>query len=586
MNTLVPTDAEQKLIEAARNGLPADLGSANEAENDPANGDGWGPARTIRAEIIYALATGARADWPVHPKGIQLYGARIEGQFDFSDAELRCRLILKHCSIEKQIIFDDSTTRSIELTGSVIAGIVANRMAVRGSFVLQKVRAVGEVKILGAKISGQFDCAQARFSNRNGPALIADGTSIEGGAFLNEGFAAIGMVRFGGARIANQLNCRDGHFRSNAERAPALALDGLKADRLLLDLGFKAIGEVRLLGAEIRSQLSCRCGSFQNPTGFALSADGATINGHVFLDEKFESVGEVRFIGARMLKDISCEGGKFDHLNLQRAQVSGILFMRGLTDAAQSRIDLTHARIGQLADDQASWPAKGNFHIDGFEYDAIVEGSPRDAKSRLEWLDRAPEKGFSTQPYEQLEKVLRASGDERGAVEVYIAKRRAIREKGQMSRPARAWDRTLDCAVGYGYRVGRICLPASVIVLLGSVLFWLWFYSGQPPSVITPTVVSSFQNATTAHAGDVIHTKPPAHPVRECANHALHSFFYSLEVFLPFDGTPWRSSPPLYSRHPDDLWFYAIEAWCVIEELLGWLAAGLIAAAAAGVIQK
>jgi tetratricopeptide (TPR) repeat protein len=75
MNTLIATDAEQRLIEAARDGLPADLRSAN-TDNDPANGAEWGPERTIRAEVIHALATGARDDWPVHSKGIQLFGTR------------------------------------------------------------------------------------------------------------------------------------------------------------------------------------------------------------------------------------------------------------------------------------------------------------------------------------------------------------------------------------------------------------------------------------------------------------------------------------------------------------------------------
>lgn len=76
MDALIPTVTEQILIAKARDGLPADPRSANEAENDPANGAGWGPERTIRAEIIHALATGARHDSLVDPKGIQLFSAR------------------------------------------------------------------------------------------------------------------------------------------------------------------------------------------------------------------------------------------------------------------------------------------------------------------------------------------------------------------------------------------------------------------------------------------------------------------------------------------------------------------------------
>jgi cytochrome b561 len=152
-----------------------------------------------------------------------------------------------------------------------------------------------------------------------------------------------------------------------------------------------------------------------------------------------------------------------------------------------------------------------------------------------------------------------------------------------MSCPARAWDWILDSAVGYGYGVWKtVFLWSPAIVVVGAILFGFWFPFKQTPQ----TIIASPQRATVATASAAVQTKPPAHPVRECAGHALHSFFYSLEVFLPFDGTPWRSSQPLRPRYTGDLWFYLIETCCVIEELLGWLAAGLIAAAAAGVIQK
>ncbi|MBE3603011.1 hypothetical protein IMX07_05190 [bacterium] len=582
MNTLIPTDAEQKLIEAARDGLPADLRSANEAENDPAQGYGWGPERTIRAEIIYALATGARDDWPVHPKGIQLASARIEGQLDFGGAEIRCRLALVSCSIEEPIILVDATAESVSLKGSFIGGIQAERVIVRGNIALNGVKSVGNVNFSNAKISGQFLCKGASFSNLPGPALDADIAQIDGGVFLDDNFNAIGLVRFGGARISGQLKCSGSHFRAAGPQAPALMLDGLRTAVLLLDEGFTATGEVRLIGAEIGAQLTCRGGKFQNPNGFALSADGLTVNGDGFLDEKFAACGKVNVSGARISGNLACNGGKFDHLILQRAQVSGILAIKNLARPEQSRIDLTHARIGLLSDDQASWPAKGNLHINGFEYNAIAPYSPRDAESRLEWLGRTPEKGFSTQPYEQLEKVLRASGDERGAVEVYIAKRRAIREKGRMSRPARAWDWILDCAVGYGYGVWKTVLWSLAVVVVGAILFGFWFPFKQTPK----TNITSAHSTTVVTASAAVRTKPAADSVRECADHVLRSFFYSLEVFLPFDGTPWRSSQPLRPRYVGDLWFYAIETWCVAEELLGWLAAGLIAAAAAGVIQK
>lgn len=578
MNTLYPTDAERRLIAAARVGLPADLSSANAAANEPAYGGRWGAERTIRAKIIHALATGARDDWPVHPKGIQLASARIEGQLDFGGAEIRCCLILKGCYIENPIILADATAKSISLESSSINGMQAERVIVFGFIDLNGVTS-GEVSFVGAKISGQLLCRGARFRNFPGPALNADFTQIDGGVFLDDNFSAIGEVRFFGARIDGQLTCRGSNFRAAGPQAPALTLDSLRAAAgVILDQGFNAIGEVKLRHAEISPQLICSGGIFQNPNGFALSVDGLTVNGHVFLDDEFAACGKASFCGARISQDLVCNGGKFDDLILQRAQVSGILAIKNLARPEQSRIDLTHARIGLLSDDKASWPAKGNLHINGFEYNAIAPYSPRDAESRLEWLARVPNKDFSTQPYEQLEKVLRASGDERGAIKVYVAKRRAIRKKNLIDGwmhawkqrtwwarrqaeaadwSARAWDRILYYVVGYGYRVRRVFGWSLAVVLIGAFFFWLWFWHMQAPAVVSLTV-----------------------------DHALWSFFYSLDVFLPFGRLALQSIHSFRHRYPGDLWFYLFAGWYVLEMLAGWLAAGLIAAAAAGVIQQ
>ncbi len=53
------TPAEEKLLGASNEGQFAQYSSADPAANDPEHGGSWGSERTIRAEIIYALAVGA-----------------------------------------------------------------------------------------------------------------------------------------------------------------------------------------------------------------------------------------------------------------------------------------------------------------------------------------------------------------------------------------------------------------------------------------------------------------------------------------------------------------------------------------------
>ena len=107
-----------------------------------------------------------------------------------------------------------------------------------------------------------------------------------------------------------------------------------------------------------------------------------------------------------------------------------------LTDIVQPdlmTLDLRSATIGTLWDEKKSWPQKDKLNLSGLVYDAIHEEAPRDSKRRLKWLRLQPERPFSPQPYEQLAKVLRASGYERKAKKVLIGKQRDRRRRGALS---------------------------------------------------------------------------------------------------------------------------------------------------------
>ena len=94
---LHPTPAEQKLIDAAAKGETADYRVGDKQADDPANGADWGEDRTLRAEILYDLCTGARPEWKLRAKGIRAVGARITGLLDFQGAEVNAPLILAVC---------------------------------------------------------------------------------------------------------------------------------------------------------------------------------------------------------------------------------------------------------------------------------------------------------------------------------------------------------------------------------------------------------------------------------------------------------------------------------------------------------
>jgi hypothetical protein len=309
-----------------------------------------------------------------------------------------------------------------------------------------------------------------------GAALKADGAEIGGSAFLDELFRASGEVRLVGAKISGELNCGGGTFENRTEKGEgsALSADGAEiGGSAFLRQGFRAAREVRLLGAKISGDLSCRGGTFENRTedgqGSALTADGATIHGGLFLDNGFRSEGQVR---------------------------------------------LTHAKAGILQDDQDCWPGAGCLVIDGFQYERIAGGSPTDAKTRIEWLRvqyPAPPAGgsylgvwqrrrpffvrsrkeglFWPQPYEELAAVLLASGKPAEARKIHIAKEIDRNRYGQMGWGGRLFRRLVfGATIGYGYSLRRLFWCGVAMVAIGTAFFWWAGQAGQmqAPGVTDP----------------------------------------------------------------------------------------------------
>jgi len=150
--------------------------------------------------------------------------------------------------------------------------------------------------------------------------------------------------------------------------------------------------------------------------------------------------------------------------------------MRDVRNAELSVSDLRNAVVEVLIDDEASWPAAGNLHLDGFVYGRISAG-PTDAETRLKWLALQPES--TPQPYRQLAKVLREMGDDRGARKVLYemeCRRRAQEDKTWYSR---LWGRVLWATIGYGLYSRRALGWLVSLTLLGTLLFGLGYLGGS-----------------------------------------------------------------------------------------------------------
>ncbi|MFC1793147.1 hypothetical protein ACFL3Q_06130, partial [Planctomycetota bacterium] len=312
-----------------------------------------------------------------------------------------------------------------------------------------------------------------------------------------------------------------------------------------------ANGEVRLHGATVGRNLVCSKCQFINKDGIALNADGLRIAGNVFLHEGFHAEGEVRLIGTTVGGSLVCEKGQFINkdayaLCADRLKVEGTVFLRNrfraqgavslhgvsidkefcLTDVdspGEMELILDSTKLGTLYDDQKSWPGPGRLSLHGLEYGVISIDSPRDAKTRIEWLRR--QDGFSPQPYEQLAKVLRESGDDAGARDVLVAKNKDKADRTELTRAEWFWYRLFGPLIGYGHKPWLALRLALVIILFGL----LFFKQGYSHGLVTPPSDSAYAKEGDAGIRAPVDTNRRISEVYPVFN----SLVYSIDVFVP-----------------------------------------------------
>lgn len=376
-----------------------------------------------------------------------------------------------------------------------------------------------------------------------------------------------------------------------------IAADGLtvKGSLSLRDTTTK--GGVSLIGAEIGGQLTCEGATFANTDGAAFIADGLTVKSDVVLDDT-TAKGEVRLIGVGIGGQLSCERATFENpggtaLNLRAATIYE-LFLQSLKAPPNGVLDLSHTRVGTLADDPQSWPTAGSLRLAGFTYESFAPGAPADAASRLNWLRRQPPQSFSAQPYEQLTRLLRQMGHDRDARIVAMAKQDdllafAKRSPGIMPWYQRLWMRIKRETVGYGYEIWRPWLFLTSLWLVGFLMFG---YADQQ-KIMTPNKERVYLDASVKHA-----IAEGVDPRKSCYNPfspkpersaqpqeypCFNPLIYSLDLIVPF-----------MDLHQEEYWApNGVHEWADIfkwwkwsQIILGWVFASLAVGGLSGIVKK
>lgn len=409
-------EPERRLREAFATGAEVDLRHAAVAGESDDDGSGWGPQRTVRAEVIRSLLLGGvdsrRGETPV----VHLVGARVSGQLNLEFSEACCVLRLEQCWFEQAPKLYGATLRVTGFGGSHLPGLQASGTTVAGNLDLTHTRVRGKLGLTNARIGGSLLLQGARLSNPDGLALNGSWLEVGGGIVGRDGFRAEGEIRLLEARVGEGLHLEGAHLHhpgGDALRAESMQI----ASRVDCDQGFHAHGAIVLTDATVGGRITFQSATIRHPTGHA----------------------------------VACRRLRSPELDLRTAHAEGT-------------VDLRHAHLDVLH--IAAGAAHPPLYLDGLVYRSWEPHLP--AERRLALLRHDPE-GYRPQPYQQLAATYQSIGHDDDARGVLLAKQR--HRRATLRPAARAWSYLLDAAVGYGYRPWLAGLWLTALTLLGTATF-------------------------------------------------------------------------------------------------------------------
>jgi len=428
------TQSEKDLLAGLSNGLFHRCGDGRL----PAAGD---TTREIRAELLRLVLLGGAGVPQLHEKGLRVSGAWITGTLDLEGCRVMKDLRLADCRFDATLILRSAAIDTLLLDGSVLPGLIANRMEARGSIYARAVEFQNAVDLQGARLGGD---------------LMLDGSS----------FRSSGLRAFDGSHIS------------------------MRGDMTFRDTSIR--GTLHVSGAQIRGELTLAGADIEHPDAAGVTAAGIRVGGDMVLHGA-RSAGETSLIGARIEGDIRFDAGTFGvpgqlALTLNRAVIEGALFLRN--DArVLGALSLSGTQAGIIVDEKESWPGPGDLLLNRFTYKGFL-ASDVDAQSRLEWLARQDPgrwgEDFWPQPYEQLAQVLTEMGHREHAKTVLYRKEllqrraRQVRTRSRAARIVNACNNgLLWVTVGYGLQPFFAFLWIGVLWLVSIGLLTAVQFQGQ-----------------------------------------------------------------------------------------------------------
>lgn len=212
--------AEQKLLECCQSGKAAIIGKERPTEKAEAN--------EIRAQFLRWLILTKEIE--IDPMGIQVKGAWMSSELNLEDVNCFYTLGFNKCVFKETLILRKATIHMFYADGSLFEkGILADGLICNCNVHLRNgFQANDEVRLVGAKIAGNFDCATAIFTaiDAKRPAFCCNAVLIMGGMLFDQNSKIIkGYLDLAHANIG-ALSSDDAFWQQ--ESLKTVYLDGFK----------------------------------------------------------------------------------------------------------------------------------------------------------------------------------------------------------------------------------------------------------------------------------------------------------------------------------------------------------------------
>ena len=194
--------AEKALRAAFPRGAWLDLRTGVAHLDASEEGQGWGPERTLRAEVISGLLLGAFEPTAGHFPAARIRGAKITGRLDLMGATTAYSLVCEGCWFEQPPRFVEATTKTVRIITSRLPGMNCARMRADGLVNLYGSVIDGLLRLDQAHVTGEIFLMGAHVGDGAGEAIAAKGLTVDGDMQCTDGFTAHGTINLRAARIS------------------------------------------------------------------------------------------------------------------------------------------------------------------------------------------------------------------------------------------------------------------------------------------------------------------------------------------------------------------------------------------------